>query len=80
MQSREAIADFLPRAIQTALDSYQHFSEAQITDTDSTPCSKTFKAASIVYCWRLFPCAKSIRNDLYASIWLYIAIGIRRVM
>lgn len=44
VQSREAIADFLPRAIQTALDSYQHFSNAQITDTDSTPCSKTFKA------------------------------------
>ena len=44
VRTRKDIAAFLPRAIQTALDSYQTFSENQITDTNSTPTSQEFKA------------------------------------
>ena len=43
-RTRKDIAGFLPAAIQTALDSYQQFSEAQITDSASTPTSQEFKA------------------------------------
>jgi len=42
-QTRQDIAAFLPRAIQTALESYEYFSQAQITDPQSDPCSKKFK-------------------------------------
>lgn len=40
---RDSIAEFLPRALDAALDSYLYYSEQQITDTESTPCSKAFK-------------------------------------
>ncbi|MGB0719260.1 MAG: hypothetical protein ACPGRX_02240, partial [Bdellovibrionales bacterium] len=43
-QTRKDIAAFLPHAIQTALLSYREFSEAQITDPESSPSSATFKA------------------------------------
>ncbi len=42
-QTRQDIAAFLPCAIRTALESYQYFSQAQITDPESSPCSKKFK-------------------------------------
>ena len=44
VQTRQDIAVFLPGAIQAALESYQMFSEAQITDDASTPSSQAFKA------------------------------------
>ena len=43
-RTRRDIAAFLPHAIQTALDSYQKFSEAQIIDSNSNPTSQEFKA------------------------------------
>ena len=42
-RTRKDIAAFLPVAIQTALGSYQQFSEAQVTDSASTPTSQEFK-------------------------------------
>lgn len=44
IRMRRDIAAFLPCAIQTALNSYQTFSEAQITDDASNPTSQEFKA------------------------------------
>lgn len=44
VQTRADIAAFLPGAIQTALDSYKMFSEAQITDDACAPTSQAFKA------------------------------------
>lgn len=43
VQTRKDIAAFLPHAIQTALESYQSFSEDQATDPESAVTAKEFK-------------------------------------